>query len=119
MTIILAREQEYEIIGPDGNFPVKLSEYNCGCGSWQISGIPCSYVMASISHNCGTKTLRDRVPMYVHQCLTKNAYMQTYRGMIHPLPDKKMWPKIETGKVLPPPFVVQSWQTQNTKEERI
>ncbi|KAK2651706.1 hypothetical protein Ddye_011562 [Dipteronia dyeriana] len=45
--------------------------------------------------------------MYVQQCLTKSAYMQTYKGMIHPLPDQKMWPEIEAGEVLPPPFEVQ------------
>ncbi|KAK2663541.1 hypothetical protein Ddye_002115 [Dipteronia dyeriana] len=82
MAIISAGAQEYEIMGPDGYFPVKLREYNCGCGSWQISGIPCSHAIAAISHNCITEALRDKVPMYVHQCLTKNAYMQTYRGMI-------------------------------------
>ncbi|KAK2651705.1 hypothetical protein Ddye_011561 [Dipteronia dyeriana] len=54
MTIISAGEQEYEIMGHDGNFPVKLREYNCGCGSWLISGIPCSQAMTSISHNYST-----------------------------------------------------------------
>ncbi|KAK3219452.1 hypothetical protein Dsin_013422 [Dipteronia sinensis] len=90
MTIISAREQEYEIIGPDGTFAVKLRQHNYRCGSWQISGIPCPHAMAAISQNCGREALRDMVHMYVHQSLTKSAYMQTYRGMIHPLPDQKI-----------------------------
>ncbi|KAK1591388.1 hypothetical protein Q3G72_006827 [Acer saccharum] len=52
MTIISAGDHEYEIMGPDGTFVVKLRQYNCGCGSWQISGIPCPHAMAAISHNC-------------------------------------------------------------------
>ncbi|TXG63020.1 hypothetical protein EZV62_010014 [Acer yangbiense] len=87
MTIISAGDQEYEIIGQDGTFAVKLRKYSCGCGSWQINGIPCPHAMAAISHNCG-----------------KEIYM----GMIHPMPDQKMWPEIEADEVLPPPpFQVQ------------
>ncbi|KAK1563292.1 hypothetical protein Q3G72_025538 [Acer saccharum] len=107
MTIISAGDQEYEILGQDGTFAVKLKQYNCGCGSWQISGIPCPHAMAAISHNCGKESLRDMVPRYVHQSLTKSAYMQTYKGMIHPVPDQKMWPEIVADEVLPPPIHVQ------------
>ncbi|TXG61142.1 hypothetical protein EZV62_012505 [Acer yangbiense] len=51
LTIIPAGDQEYELVGPDGTFAVKLREYHCGCGSWQISGIPCPHAMVAISHN--------------------------------------------------------------------
>ncbi|KAK1563247.1 hypothetical protein Q3G72_024729 [Acer saccharum] len=74
---------------------------------WQISGIPCPHAMAAISHNCGKEALRDMVPKYVHQSLTKSAYMQTYRGMIHPVPNQKIWLEIEANEVLPPPIQVQ------------
>ncbi|KAK1584454.1 hypothetical protein Q3G72_033171 [Acer saccharum] len=66
--------------------------------SWQINGIPCPHAMAAISHNCGKEALRDMVPRYVHQSLTKSAYMQTYRGMIHLVPDQKIWPEIEADE---------------------
>ncbi|KAK2641426.1 hypothetical protein Ddye_023189 [Dipteronia dyeriana] len=48
--------------------------------------------MAVISHNYGREAFNNRVPMYVHQCLIKSAYMLTYRGMIHPLLDQKRSP---------------------------
>ncbi|TXG69948.1 hypothetical protein EZV62_004883 [Acer yangbiense] len=38
---------------------VKLRQYNCGCGSWQISGIPCPHAMVAISHNYSKNALRD------------------------------------------------------------
>ncbi|KAK2658435.1 hypothetical protein Ddye_004968 [Dipteronia dyeriana] len=107
LTTISAGDQEYELLGPDGTFPVKLKEYYYGCGSWQISGIPCPHAMAAISHNCGKRSLKDWVPNFVHQSLSKSAYIQTYRGMIHPLPDQNMWPTIETDELLPPPYAKQ------------
>ncbi|KAK2638225.1 hypothetical protein Ddye_026020 [Dipteronia dyeriana] len=57
--IISDEDQEYELLGPDGTFPMKLKEYYCGCGSWQISGIPCPHVMATISYSCGRRSLKD------------------------------------------------------------
>ncbi|TXG72109.1 hypothetical protein EZV62_000688 [Acer yangbiense] len=52
-TIIAAGNGEYELLGPTGGYGVKLREYSCQCGYWQISGIPCSHAMAAISHYCG------------------------------------------------------------------
>ncbi|KAK2664523.1 hypothetical protein Ddye_003097 [Dipteronia dyeriana] len=60
--------------------------------------------MAAISHSCCRYPVKDRVVVFVHQRLRKCAYIQTYRGMIHPIPDQKMWPEIERSKLLPPPF---------------
>ena len=51
--------------------------------------------------------MKDWVPNFVHQSLSKSAYIQTYRGMIHPLPDQKMWPPIEKGELFPPPYETQ------------
>ncbi|TXG60509.1 hypothetical protein EZV62_015082 [Acer yangbiense] len=98
------RRMEYELVGLDGTFAVKLREYHCGCGSWQINGIPCPHAMAAISHSCGRQSVNDWVPNFVHQSLSKSAYIQTYRGMIHPLLDQKMWPPIQTAELLPPPY---------------
>ncbi|TXG53072.1 hypothetical protein EZV62_022241 [Acer yangbiense] len=66
------------------------------CGSWQVRGIPCRHAMAAISHHCGKAVVKDKVSEYVHQSLTKSAYMQTYRGMIHLIPDQKRWPEVHT-----------------------
>ncbi|KAK2640503.1 hypothetical protein Ddye_028298 [Dipteronia dyeriana] len=107
LTIFSYGDKEYELLGPDGTFPMKMKEYYCGCGSWQISGIPCPYTMVVISHSCRRRSLKDWVPNFVHQSLSKSTYIQTYRGMIHPLPDQNMWPTIETDELLPPPYATQ------------
>ncbi|TXG48130.1 hypothetical protein EZV62_027424 [Acer yangbiense] len=79
LTIISAGDQENELVGPDGTFAVKLRDYHCGCGSWQISGIPCPHAMAVISHSCGRQLVNDW----------------------------KMWPPIQTAELLPPPYETQ------------
>ncbi|KAK2658937.1 hypothetical protein Ddye_005470 [Dipteronia dyeriana] len=50
--------------------------------------------MAAISHYCGKATTKDKVAEFVHSSLTESAYMQTYVGIIHPIPDQKRWPEV-------------------------
>ncbi|KAK2644275.1 hypothetical protein Ddye_019470 [Dipteronia dyeriana] len=49
LTIIAAGNMEYELLGPNEGYAVKLGEYSCQCGSWQVSGIPCRHAMAAIN----------------------------------------------------------------------
>ncbi|KAK1577818.1 hypothetical protein Q3G72_025104 [Acer saccharum] len=115
LKMIAAWNMEYELLGESGGYAVKLKEYNCQCGSWQVSGIPCCHAMATISHYCGRAAVKDKVAEFVHSSLTKTAYMQTYVGMIHPVPDQKRWPEVpacilipgHTDHINPPPRTVQ------------
>ncbi|TXG51314.1 hypothetical protein EZV62_023838 [Acer yangbiense] len=79
-TIIAAGNGEYELLGPTGGYGVKLREYSCQCGYWQISWILCSHAMAAISHYCGKFVMKDKISDFVHQSLGKSAYLQIYRG---------------------------------------
>ncbi|TXG71890.1 hypothetical protein EZV62_000469 [Acer yangbiense] len=71
--------------------------------------------MAAISHYYGRAAVKDKVAEFVHSSLTKSAYMQTYIGMIHPIPDQKWWPQVpaciliprHTEHINPPPRIVQ------------
>ncbi|KAK3193062.1 hypothetical protein Dsin_024372 [Dipteronia sinensis] len=115
LTIVAAGNMEYELLGPNEGYVVKLSEYSCQCGSWQVSGIPCRHAMAVISHYCGKAAVKDKVSEYVHQSLTKSAYIQTYTGMIHPIPNQNRWPEVpactliegQTEHIDPPSSTVQ------------
>ncbi|KAK2652114.1 hypothetical protein Ddye_011970 [Dipteronia dyeriana] len=53
-----------------------------------------SQAMAAISHYCGKSILKGKVSEFDHNNLTKSAYLQTYRDMIHPIPDQKRWPEV-------------------------
>ncbi|KAK1586816.1 hypothetical protein Q3G72_006408 [Acer saccharum] len=61
LKMIAAGNMEYELLGESGGYVVKLKEYNCQCGSWQVSGIPCCHAMAVISHYCGRAAVKDKV----------------------------------------------------------
>ncbi|KAK2634607.1 hypothetical protein Ddye_029399 [Dipteronia dyeriana] len=47
LTMIAAGNMEYELIGASRGYAVKLREFNCECGSWQVSGIPYCHAMAA------------------------------------------------------------------------
>ncbi|KAK3224181.1 hypothetical protein Dsin_011206 [Dipteronia sinensis] len=104
LKMINAGNGEYELMGPTRTYGVKLKEFTCRCGCWQISGVPCSHSMTTISHACGRDALKDRVAEFVHQSLTKSAYVQTYQSMIHPFPDLTMWPEVQAAHLIPPPL---------------
>ncbi|KAI9178584.1 hypothetical protein LWI28_028190 [Acer negundo] len=60
LTIINVRNMEYEILGPNEGYAIKLGEYSCQCGSWQASEILCRHAMAAISHHCGKAAVKDK-----------------------------------------------------------
>ncbi|KAK3185089.1 hypothetical protein Dsin_032375 [Dipteronia sinensis] len=66
LTILSAGEMEYEVLGPDGSYVVKLRQYSYGCGSWQITNIPCSHAMTDISPSYGRDSLKDKEPNQPH-----------------------------------------------------
>ncbi|KAK1558265.1 hypothetical protein Q3G72_000509 [Acer saccharum] len=115
LKMIAVGNMEYELLGASEGYAVKLREYNCQCGSWQVSEILYCHAMAAISHYCGRVAVKDKVAKFVHSSLTKSAYMQTYISMIHPIPDQKRWPEVlacilipgHTEHFNPPPRTVQ------------
>ncbi|KAK2662002.1 hypothetical protein Ddye_000576 [Dipteronia dyeriana] len=66
LTTIAAGNMEYELLGVSGGYVVKLREFNCECGSWKVSGIPCCHAMAALSHYCGRAVVKDKVAEFVH-----------------------------------------------------
>ncbi|KAK1578069.1 hypothetical protein Q3G72_027217 [Acer saccharum] len=91
-----------------------------------ISGIPCGHAMAAISHYLGKSAVKDKISEFIHPSLSKSAYLQTYKGMIHPIPDQKRWPEVPacvmtegiTEHLLPPPRTVKPGRpkTQRKRE---
>ncbi|KAK2634775.1 hypothetical protein Ddye_029567 [Dipteronia dyeriana] len=88
LTIIVVGNMEYDLLAPNERYDVKLGEYSWQCGSWQVGGIPYRHALVAISHHCGKAAVKDNVSEYVHRSLTMSAYMQTYRGLVHLIPDK-------------------------------
>ncbi|KAK1588248.1 hypothetical protein Q3G72_021295 [Acer saccharum] len=60
LTIIAVGNMEYKLLGPNEGYTVKLGEYSCQCGSWQVNEIPCRHAIATISHHCGMAVVKDK-----------------------------------------------------------
>ena len=51
LNVIFGGEKEYEVLDENKTkaVVVKLNDFWCQCGSWQISGIPCKHTMRCIN----------------------------------------------------------------------
>ncbi|KAL4565604.1 hypothetical protein LXL04_029706 [Taraxacum kok-saghyz] len=78
-------------------YAVDLEKRECGCRSWQLSGIPCVHGMAAIS------SLNLNPEDFVAECFTKAAFLRAYEYSIHPLNDSSMWQGGEDQTMVLPP----------------
>ncbi|CAN1284651.1 hypothetical protein LINPERPRIM_LOCUS18689 [Linum perenne] len=75
---------EFEVQGAR-TFVVKLIEFSCACGAWQLSGIPCEHAITCITYNGGK--LLD----YVDPAFLVGTYTWAYTVAIRPLNDSSQW----------------------------
>ncbi|KAL5764588.1 hypothetical protein ACOSQ2_017182 [Xanthoceras sorbifolium] len=67
-----------------------LRMLSAGNGEYEF-GVPCSHVMAGISHIYGVNGIRDKVVEFVDPSLSKTAFIKTYGSIIHPILDQCVW----------------------------
>ncbi|XP_070668106.1 uncharacterized protein [Malus domestica] len=93
----MAGENEYLVQHLSGRqFVVKLKESTCSCRRWDLCGIPCSHAIACI-------LARDEsVYTYVYDCYKKEAYLNSYDPMIHPVPGMDLWDRTDLTLLKPP-----------------
>ncbi|XP_056690471.1 uncharacterized protein [Spinacia oleracea] len=82
---------EFEVKDGNVKFPVKLHTRTCGCGVWQVSGIPCKHGLRVIYNQ-----RLDPVD-FVSNYFKGAAYKQAYAEHMHPMADPTQWP----GSTLP------------------
>ncbi|CAN1345779.1 hypothetical protein LINPERPRIM_LOCUS40519 [Linum perenne] len=73
-------EGEFEVHG-ERTFVVKLHQFECACGSWQIYGIPSEHAIACINYN------GEKLVDFVHDAFLVGTYNQSYSVAIRPLND--------------------------------
>ncbi|XP_021774652.1 uncharacterized protein LOC110738561 [Chenopodium quinoa] len=88
---------EFEVRDQHVYFPIKLGAGTCGCGKWQLSGIPCKHVLRVIYHQ------RLQAVDFVSPYFKGRAYKSTYAEHMHPMPDQTQWPSFNLPDILPPP----------------
>ncbi|KAF4389033.1 hypothetical protein F8388_026762 [Cannabis sativa] len=82
----------YQIHNMYGNiYSVDLRSWVCSCRRWELTGIPCSHVVAAIWHN------KQDPELYVSKWYTKEYYMKAYSHQIFPIRNQDEWPR--SGKI--------------------
>jgi len=72
---------------------VNLEEKTCGCRAWQVTGKPCSHVLAVIAKLSSVVLMED----YVHDYYSIDRYKKAYGGVFNPMTSKHQWTRVEVG----------------------
>jgi hypothetical protein len=91
---------KYEVDNYYERHVVDLTKKKCTCRIWDLTGIPCKHGVAAIYKNL------EHPEDYLHDCYLKEAYLDVYNVIIHPMPGQDEW--IKTGHLPPqPPHVLR------------
>ncbi|CAL9002060.1 unnamed protein product, partial [Prunus brigantina] len=107
-----AGQNKFQVMHHSGRqFVVDLDAHTCSCRAWDLSGIPCLHACAAMSRFHGNP--ED----YVHDFYKKDAYLRTYRDMIHPLPSQDLWPKSGLLPLNPPLYHKQPGRPKKSRKK--
>ena len=60
-----------------------------GCRKWEMFGIPCAHVGASLNY------LGKQLERYVHNYYKVDTYLKIYEQNLSPINGREMWPTTE------------------------
>ena len=75
----------YEVDNERERHVMDLVNRTCSCRVWDLTGIPCKHGVAAIFVN------REKPEDYTHPCYYKDAYVETYKTPIPPMPGQSEW----------------------------
>jgi hypothetical protein len=86
---------KYEVDNYYERHVVDLTKKECSCRIWDLTGIPCKHGVVAIYKNL------EHPEDYLHDCYLKEAYLDVYSEIIHPMPGQDEW--IKSGHLSPQP----------------
>ena len=86
----------FEVLSNQNTYIVELNMRSCSCRRWQLTGIPCSHVLACLRHE------RIKADLMVASCYKLSTYVEAYKGSIYPVGDKTEWIRTNGPDILPP-----------------
>ncbi|GAA0158416.1 hypothetical protein LIER_38643 [Lithospermum erythrorhizon] len=98
-TIIWNGKHGFEVKAHAEQYTVDVAKNWCSCGSWQLSGIPCSHSIPCLLH------LRKFAIVIVKECYRKDTFLNIYSNVINPLNGMSLWDKDNAFPLQPPPHV--------------
>ncbi|KAL0007954.1 hypothetical protein SO802_009456 [Lithocarpus litseifolius] len=107
----------YEVASERERYVVDLVGRTCSCRAWDLTGIPCKHGVAAIFVN------REMPEDYTHPCYYKDAYVETYKTPIPPMPGQSEWvssgqPKPVVSIIYKPPGRPPMKRKRNADEPR-
>ena len=78
--VMSSRRFVYKVDNEKERHVVDLVGKTCSCKVWDLTGIPYKYGVAAIFVN------REKLEDYTHLCYYKDAYVETYKTPIPPMP---------------------------------
>ena len=91
-------EHEFEVGLNETRVGVQLDKMECGCGYWQLKGIPCVHALACLN------TIRHtNIEDYTDHCFHTETWRRCYSAVIHSIPSKDLWPQFSKFEMLQPP----------------
>ena len=79
---------KYEVDNDYERHVVDLTKKECTCRIWDLIGIPCKHGVTAIYKN------HEHPEDYLHDCYLKEAYLNVYSKIIHPMSSQDKWIKI-------------------------
>ncbi|WOK92436.1 hypothetical protein Cni_G01127 [Canna indica] len=94
--VISCGNLKFEIQCIEKTHIVNLSNHNCSCRTWDLSGIHCMLAISCINW------MKQDVDQYVHEYYKRETYMKSYELSIEPLTGKDTWSDVGDTPILPP-----------------
>ncbi|PON55829.1 Zinc finger, PMZ-type [Parasponia andersonii] len=92
---------------------VNLIGKSCSCRRWDLTGIPCENVVATIYDE--GKHPED----YVDSCYLKSTYIKTYEHVLHGIRKEQYWYKTGLAPLKPPPKLKQPGRPKKLRTKSV
>ncbi|GKB31090.1 mutator type transposase [Tanacetum coccineum] len=96
---------EYEVSGPwNDKCVVDISARVCSCRKFEVTGIPCKHLVATIWNMAANRQDVGLPENWVHLTYRLETWKQMYSFTLSPIDGITMWPNFDVPTTLLPPF---------------
>ncbi|KAD7478078.1 hypothetical protein E3N88_01214 [Mikania micrantha] len=102
--VLVTGSSKYQVKGPrDTQCVVDVEQKTCSCRKWQLTGMPCSHVVAVIWDMSGNDMEVGLPENWVSEIYWLEHWKSVYEHTINPILSKTEWPKSACPTSLTPP----------------
>ncbi|KAJ9535292.1 hypothetical protein OSB04_un001609 [Centaurea solstitialis] len=103
-TVLWSGGPKYQVNGPwNQQCVVNPSEKDCTCRKWELTGIPCTHVVACIWFMQANGEGVDIPERWVHKCYWLSTWKKVYSFHIDPISGREHWPHADYGTTVTAP----------------